>query len=730
MSKYIDFKGLFAVVDGQTTKGDRIYEAVMWYIDNGFPILPADHEGKLPKKSFGSYNYNNPITDKALAEELFGAGGKFYGWNISLPTGPKSGFGVVDIDNKNGKDGSSAFAELVGTYGELDDETIYATTPSGGVHVFLEYRKGFNSTNPNDLKSNGLLPGIDTRGGRRDKDVNGGHVLIYPSSKANPEGKEVEYRWSNYDGKVSTCPDWIIDLIAGARPVVADPKMEMPDVIPAGGRDTFLYNFGLRLVARGYNDDDVEMHMRRAGEKFDPPDPAMVEAKIRQVLSSTVHEKMELLNELGGKVARSEKTGQILPTVENFYQLMQSNIMRAQIRLGHDLFKERVMNLDDTDMNLDEVYNKVERILSREFQLEKMRSVVTNHTVPATQELFKFDSLQEYFDNLRWDGVDRISEMVGKLGIAPGSLQEVYLRKWLIGGAARCYMPGAKVDCILVLIGEQGVRKSTFFKMLTPGEHPDHVSRYISETKQQHWFTDSVGKDKRLSHPDEVRKLKGKFIGEMAEMHAMSRNEITEIKHFLSESAGEYVQKYKEDVSKIPRRFILGGTSNRQDYLGDDTGNRRFWNIYVGKHIIDTDWVYHNRDQIWAQVAHLFREKEVWWLSDQEFKNQQEDNRNYEIQDAWAEPLLNWCNDKSRFSKADALVYGVGVELGRISQQDQIRVNRILAQAGWKSKRIRWYDQNPNVKDTSGSISTLMMNPDKTVDRKFDKKKWTEGIEY
>lgn len=92
----------------------------------------------------------------------------------------------------------------------------------------------------------------------------------------------------------------------------------------------------------------------------------------------------------------------------------------------------------------------------------------------------------------------------------------------------------------------------------------------------------------------------------------MRRSDTEAVKAFLSRTEERYRPAYGRSEVIEPRRCVFAGTTNRNDYLTDDTDGRRFWPVTVGA--IKLDELTADREQIWAEAVELFRNGANWWL--------------------------------------------------------------------------------------------------------------------
>jgi len=142
-------------------------------------------------------------------------------------------------------------------------------------------------------------------------------------------------------------------------------------------------------------------------------------------------------------------------------------------------------------------------------------------------------------------------------------------RKSFCAAVSRVYRPGCKYDYVLVIVGDQGIGKSTT------------LARMGGD-----WFSDSVT---TLTGKEALESIQGSWLIELGELAGLRKAEVDAVKHFVSKKEDRFRVAYGKRVEHFPRRCVFFGTTNEEDFLRDVTGNRRFWviNTKGGKPIID-----------------------------------------------------------------------------------------------------------------------------------------------
>lgn len=282
------------------------------------------------------------------------------------------------------------------------------------------------------------------------------------------------------------------------------------------------------------------------------------------------------------------------------------------------------------------------------------QAVARRHAVnPLTDELA----------GLVWDGVARLDTWTVRY---LGAQDSAYVRAagacWLRSAIARAFTPGCKVDAALVLEGAQGAGKSSVFAILG-GDY----------------FTDDIHD---LGSKDAAVAMAGTWMSELPEMSTLGRTDLETLKAACSRQVDRYRPPYGRAMVTQPRRCVFGGTTNRAEYLRDETGNRRWLPIKVGT--VDLEGLRRDRNQLLAEAVASWRAGGALALPREVWAEAAEEQAARVESDPWEDKVAETCRGEREITVVRILTAGLGLELGKITQREQNRVARCLVRLGWE----------------------------------------------
>jgi predicted P-loop ATPase len=279
-----------------------------------------------------------------------------------------------------------------------------------------------------------------------------------------------------------------------------------------------------------------------------------------------------------------------------------------------------------------------------------------------------FHPVRTYLSGLVWDGTPRISTLFSAyFGAADNGYAASISTMFMVGMVARIFEPGCKADHMVVLEGAQGTLKSTACRVLGGAFFSDALPD-VSDGK------------------DVSQHLRGKWLIEVSEMHAMGRAETTQLKAFITRQVERYRPSYGRKEVIEPRQCLFIGTTNRDTYLRDETGGRRFWPIKAGK--IDIDALTSDRDQLFAEAVASYRKGAPWW-PDKDFERQHiapEQAARYEA-DVWEDNIAEYLKTNTKVTVGQIAKEALHIDTPRIGRAEQNRIVAAMERIGWRRER-------------------------------------------
>lgn len=262
-------------------------------------------------------------------------------------------------------------------------------------------------------------------------------------------------------------------------------------------------------------------------------------------------------------------SGQIRKNINN-YLIILDNDERLKGKFAYNDFSGRVEALGalpwngadwrrvwiDADMNglywyIEQIYGAKQRT-----DIESAFSIcVMAH---------RFNEVRGYIDGLAWDGVKRLDTLlIDYLGAEDTFYTRTVTRKMFVAGVARAMTPGVKFDNMLILVGAQGLGKSTLLRRMAHS-----------------WFNDSICS---FEGKEAAELIQGVWLVEISELGAFNKSDTKRIKQFLSLESDYYRAAYARNAEERKRKCIFFGTTNDDEFLRDPTGERRYWPVDCDK---------------------------------------------------------------------------------------------------------------------------------------------------
>lgn len=376
---------------------------------------------------------------------------------------------------------------------------------------------------------------------------------------------------------------------------------------------------------------------------------------------------------------KTSKKGEPLPTKANLQYILELdrrwvgrlryNALREGVEINSTFGQEEPASGGTWQPIQDHMESEAAVWLERFYTLVASTSLVSE-VISMIAHRHSYHPIRSYLKQSTWDKKPRLDTWLSLYcGVQDTPLVRAQGRCFLIAAVARVMYPGSKVDTALIFVGKQGARKSSAFKVLAVDPE---------------WFSDS---HLDMSSKEGYQSLNGVWIYELAELDSIRHRDASTIKAFLSGTQDKYRPPYGRRVGIFPRQCVFVGTTNKEEFLRDETGDRRFWPVRVGD-TLDTEGLALVRDQLWAEAYFRYQQGEVWFLSpalEQELITANAEFREF---DPWYKPLADWvASQKGRNFAIHEALSALCLEVARQGRAEQLRVGALLRELGCTKER-------------------------------------------
>ena len=258
--------------------------------------------------------------------------------------------------------------------------------------------------------------------------------------------------------------------------------------------------------------------------------------------------------------------------------------------------------------------------LRKEYSKVTMSSIERYITMYATNN--RYNPVLEMIKEETWDGKDRVEEIYDIFKIPKDDkLSRTLIYKWLMQSVCGLYNSiynPFSLDIALTFQGNQGIGKTRFFEKLALNPK---------------FFAEGCCLDPR--NKDSIMLATNKWICELGEIGSTMKKDIDSVKAFISKSTDEYRTPYGKTMLQYPRMTSFVGTVNDEQFLVDQTGNRRFATIPLAPDLeIDYEKQIKpfNALQLWSQIYHVVKDLDkssCFRLTNEEKKLLDERNQNF-----------------------------------------------------------------------------------------------------
>lgn len=362
---------------------------------------------------------------------------------------------------------------------------------------------------------------------------------------------------------------------------------------------------------------------------------------------------------------RFDGRGIPLKTIDNFALVLRQdvlfdglkyNLLTNSIEMEHNGKLERWKDEDDA---------KTRNYIEKKYNLYHPQKL--EDAIRIVSKEHSYHPIKDIIEAVQWDGVDRIPFMLTRwLKCADTPYTREVSRLIFAGGIHRIYRPGCKFDDVPILIGtKQGEGKSTFVRWLA---------------LRDEFFTEVT----EIEGQKGAESIEGSWICEIAELLALTKaKEVEAVKSYITKQTDKYRKPFERRVGEWPRQCVFVGTTNKEQFLTDKTGNRRFYPV---KCYSDGYELFNHKAEIqaeilqcWAQAKAMFDKNEMPPMANPLLRNEIRKEQENAVEDDYRVGLISrYLENKNETCILDIWINALGYQFSKPSKKESNEITLIL----------------------------------------------------
>jgi predicted P-loop ATPase len=242
------------------------------------------------------------------------------------------------------------------------------------------------------------------------------------------------------------------------------------------------------------------------------------------------------------------------------------------------------------------------------------------------------------------------------------------MQRMMIGAVARAFNPGCSMSWLPILVGPQGAGKSQFSRNLVPQDLFSEITTPLDTLMKEQY------------------RLHVAWLLELPEIdNYFNTRNIENFKNLVTTRVDEVRYPYASLPSKLARRFVLIGTTNRNQFLVDSTGNRRFVPLEIGAGF-QIPWreLVQQRDSLWAAAVQAYRADVGYEFNSGEIAAIAEYIQEFGDPDPWMDKVASYVAIREEVTAAEILTNALELDPRNQARREGRRVADVLQALGWR----------------------------------------------